>query len=47
MLQQTRENLQHAKIDWVELESLSDIDRAEDLRRLIVLMPGLLEPFDF
>ena len=36
VMQQTRKRLQQAQIDWVEAESLWDIDRPEDLSRLTV-----------
>ena len=42
VLQQTRTNLQRAAINWIELDTLADIDRAEDLPRLQALMPELL-----
>lgn len=47
VLRQTRENIQREGLSWLELASLSDIDRPEDLSRFIRLMPALAAQLEF
>ena len=45
VLEQTRSKLQQHGARWLELECLSDIDRPEDLRRLLIARPELSQRF--